>query len=82
MGPRLALVGDKPEAIIPLSKLGAFTERDRGPAEAAVMSVSLYGPMIQTTGLSRSEIDRAAAYLFEAVDGQASRWGFSMKKPR
>jgi len=82
-GPTLALVGEAgPEMVIPLNKLGAFAERDRRPVEVAAMSVNLYAPMIQTTGLSRSEIDRAAADLFEAVEGQARRWGFSMKKPR
>lgn len=81
--PTLALVGEAgPEMVIPLNKLDMFADRGSGPAEASVMNLNLYAPMIQTTGLSRSEINRAAADLFAAVEGQANRHGFSLSRKR
>lgn len=79
MGPTLALVGDKPEAVIPLSKLGMFTAGE-GRSEGASFELNINSPLIQTTGLSRGQIDELAPYLFRSLEGEARRYGFSLKR--
>jgi len=80
MGPTLALVGDVPEAVIPLNKLGLLTGGDSGGREGPSFMLNINSPLIQTTGLSRGQVDELAPYLFNAVEGEARRWGFSLKK--
>lgn len=79
MGPTLALVGDKPEAVIPLSKLGMFTAGE-GRSEGASFELNINSPLIQTTGLSRGQVDELAPYLFRSLEGEARRYGFSLKR--
>ena len=80
MGPTLALVGDVPEAVIPLNKLGLLTGGDSGGREGPSFTLNINSPLIQTTGLSRGQVDELAPYLFNAVEGEARRWGFSLKR--
>jgi ribosomal protein L14E/L6E/L27E len=79
MGPTLALVGDVPEAVIPLHKLGMFMAGE-GRGEGASFELNINSPLIQTTGLTRGQVDELAPYLFNAVESEAGRYGFSLKK--
>ena len=82
-GPTLALVGEAgPEMVIPLNKLGAFAGGPAGGGEGPSITLNLNSPLIQTTGLSRGQVDELAPYLFDAVEGEARRYGFSLRRGR
>lgn len=77
-GPTLVRVGEnapgEEEVILPLPELGSFA---RGMAASAPTSVSvnLNGPLIHTTGVSRSDLERAGEELFSIIENQARRSG-------
>ena len=81
-GPTLALVGEAgPEMVIPLNKLGLFAGAATA-TEGPSFIYNQYGPLIETTSLTRSQIDDMAPYLFNAIEGQARRRGYRLGKER
>jgi hypothetical protein len=81
-GPTLVRVGEnaphEEEVIMPLPELGAFA---RNMAAAGIgtragggVTVNLNGPLIHTTGVSRSDLERAGEDLVDVIQRQLGRY--------
>jgi len=73
-GPEL-FVPATPGAIIPLR--GAI---GGGQGMGATISLIFNAPIIQTTGIAHRDIDGATEYFFAAMERQANRMGYTLKR--
>ncbi|MFA5430518.1 MAG: phage tail tape measure protein [Candidatus Omnitrophota bacterium] len=76
--PSLMMVGEDaprvPEVILPLPEVGAFARSmGMGAAAGGPVTVQLNGPLIHTTGVSRSDLERAAEDLVSIIERQVGR---------
>jgi len=76
---------DAPEYIIPHNELGRFVAGLEGggagaaaAARAPALSLVLQGPLIQTTGLARADLESAADEIYRVFDQQAARRGWRL----
>lgn len=79
-GPTLALVGEAgPEMVIPLHKLDLLAG-GKAAAEGPSITLNFNSPLIQTTSLSRSQVDEMAPYIFKSMKDEAQRYGIILTK--
>ncbi len=69
-----------PEAVIPLTQLPQIVRslNISGVAGGNTVSVNINGPLVQTSGLSRADLERAGNDMWDIVENQARRRGFKI----
>lgn len=70
--PTTATFGEGGPEFVSVRPVGA------GTSAGGEIHMNFYAPIVQTTGLTRRDCDNASEYIFNAVESQARRRGFSL----
>jgi len=69
-----------PEAIIPHNQLGAWlASQPAGGAANVSVNVNLYAPLVQTSGVADTDLERAGEKLMKIIERQFRRSGLRLK---